>query len=55
VKDRDKGKNAHLARNYIETFINDNQDSEKVVNFWRSLAELGLGRNISVFARKLNN
>ena len=55
VIDRDKGKNAHLARNYIETFINGYQELEKVVKFWSSLAELGLGRNISVFARKLKN
>jgi 2-polyprenyl-3-methyl-5-hydroxy-6-metoxy-1,4-benzoquinol methylase len=52
---RDKGKNAHLSRNYIETFINEFQDWEKVIKFWASLAELGLGRNISIFARKQKN
>ena len=55
VIERDKGKNAHLARNYIETFINEFQDWDKVIKFWASLAELGLGRNISIFARKQKN
>lgn len=43
----ERGKAAHNARCFLETFINEGDDINTVVTFWESLANLGLGRVIT--------
>ncbi len=48
IRDRSVGKEAHKARVQIENFINE-QPIDDVIQFWSSVAKLGLGRDITAF------
>ena len=51
VTEPSKGKNAHAARTFLETLINQNNDPYRALTFWESLAEIGHGRTITTFAK----
>lgn len=52
VKDSTLGPFAHMSRIFIENYINSFENKDSVVNFWSSMAEIGLGRNvISIFTK----
>lgn len=50
IRDKEQGKAAHLARIQVENLISQ-QPIEDVVDFWSSLAKIGLGRDITAFLR----
>ena len=50
IRDRSAGKEAHKARLQIENLINE-QPIDDVIQFWSSVAKLGLGRDITAFLR----
>jgi hypothetical protein len=52
VLDRSKGKQAHAVRVKLENLFHE-VSPEKTIDFYRSMAELGFGRQISGFF-KLN-
>jgi hypothetical protein len=52
IRDKKLGKAAHFARIHIENLINE-QPVEYASGFWRSLAQLGMGRNITAFLRSI--
>ena len=47
IRDRSNGKSAHLARIKLENMLHQNNLSE-IVDFYRSAAKLGIGRNLSI-------
>ena len=49
IKDSSNGKPAHFSRVIIENMLHSN-DISKVVSFYRSLAQLGAGRDLTVVA-----
>jgi 2-polyprenyl-3-methyl-5-hydroxy-6-metoxy-1,4-benzoquinol methylase len=52
IKDKTKGKNCHRERIQFENFIHQ-QEMEKIIGFYRSMLDLGLGRQIiGLFALK---
>jgi 2-polyprenyl-3-methyl-5-hydroxy-6-metoxy-1,4-benzoquinol methylase len=51
VKDQAKGKQAHLARIFIENMLHQ-APLDKVINFYRAAASLGIGRDITVVVSK---
>lgn len=53
IKNKNVGKSAHNARVMLEGLISKN-DIYKINNFYRSLAELGMGRDVTVMIRKFN-
>jgi SAM-dependent methyltransferase len=48
VRERSAGKPAHYARVHIENLINS-RPVDDVVNFWSSLAKIGMGRDLTAF------
>jgi hypothetical protein len=48
VKDRTKGKNCHKERIEFENLVH-NLDVDKLIALYKSLADLGLGRQITGF------
>jgi 2-polyprenyl-3-methyl-5-hydroxy-6-metoxy-1,4-benzoquinol methylase len=48
IRDRSAGKAAHKARIQIENLINE-QPIDDVIQFWSSVAKIGLGRDITAF------
>jgi len=48
IEDASKGKNVHHARVDLENLIGQ-QPMDKVLDFWQSLAAVGMGRNITAF------
>ena len=51
VKNKSTGKDAHNARVELECLL-DKQDIGSVLNLWRSLGQVGIGRDITVFLTK---
>jgi hypothetical protein len=49
IQDKSKGKDAHIQRILIDTIIHENNNFDAIVNFYASLANLGLGRQIIGF------
>ena len=47
-------KSAHLARMHLDSLINSSLDSQMKLNFWRSMAVLGFGRDITTFSKKIS-
>lgn len=52
VNDPSKGKAAHLSRVVLDQMINAHSNKEAKLAFWRSLAELGFGRAITVISTR---
>jgi len=50
VKDASVGRGAHEARTQLESLML-NQSAERILEVYRGLAQMGLGRNINVLAR----
>lgn len=50
INNKMKGKAAHMARIEVENLISES-DPEKVLEFWRALANLGMTRNITLFLK----
>jgi len=50
IADTTKGKGAHFARLALENLIHQ-QPMEPVLNFFESLAKIGMGRNITIFLK----
>lgn len=48
VEEQSAGKSAHNARVSLENLI-DQQPMDKVLKFWQSLADVGMGRNITAY------
>ena len=51
IKDRSLGKDAHKARIELECLIS-RQKHLGMLNFWRSMAAIGSGRNLTIFLTK---
>ena len=51
IKDKSLGKNAHNARIQLECLISS-QSVDDMLNFWRSMATIGSGRNLTIFLTK---
>jgi len=51
VKNKSSGKNAHKARIQIECLIAQ-QTTVEVLGFWRALAKIGMGRDLTIFLTK---
>lgn len=49
IKDKSKGKDAHLQRVLLDTIIYENNNIDSILDFYASLANLGLGRQIIGF------
>lgn len=49
---KELGPGAHFARVFLDNFINSSSKVELKQNFWRTMAELGLGRSITLISRK---
>ena len=52
VLDPNLGKSAHLSRVFLDSQINNSENRETVMCFWRCLSELGFGRSITTISRK---
>ncbi len=52
ASDKSKGKNAHKSRVIVDSMINDSKDEAAKLTFWRSLCQLGFGRNFTTISRK---
>lgn len=53
VKDKNVGKNAHLARIEIDNFLFD-EDIEKYINYYQASASINFGRQIVMYVRNNN-
>jgi 2-polyprenyl-3-methyl-5-hydroxy-6-metoxy-1,4-benzoquinol methylase len=53
VVDKSKGKEAHLARITLETMINESENTDSKINFWRALSSLGMGRAFTTISKRL--
>lgn len=51
MQDRSKGKSAHHSRVWLHNHMVANNSMDKVVDYYESLANLGMGRNITGFFR----
>ena len=51
VKDKELGKSAHFARIQIESSLQQNEPND-IINFWSGLAQVGVGRNLTIFLQK---
>ena len=54
IQDKSAGKPAHHSRVWLYNHIMNNNDIEAVVNFYESLANIGMGRNITGFFKIAN-
>jgi len=51
VKNKELGKSAHFARVQIERSLQQN-DPNDIIKFWSGLAQVGVGRNLTIFLQK---
>ena len=51
IKDKSVGKNAHNARIDLECLLTK-QNMDDVLNLWRSLGQVGMGRDLTIFLTK---
>jgi len=51
IKDKSVGKSAHNSRVQLECLL-AKQNMDDVIGLWRSLAKVGMGRNLTIFINK---
>lgn len=54
VVDRNKGKDAHKSRIFVDNFLNS-ESIENTINLYAAMSKIGLGRQIISFFKKNNN